>query len=110
MAPKKFSDAAAGMPFALRAEASVLAASPLVHPWLVVEDAHHNVEPVLSHFHSGLKKGDCVYVEDSEIKRGDIRRFLSKHPGCYLVDTKYTDFFGRNATCALDSIFVKTMD
>jgi cephalosporin hydroxylase len=88
--------------------AELLSIAP--HPWLVVEDAHHNVEAVLSHFHSALKTGDCVYVEDSEIKRGDIRRFLSRHPGCYLVDTKYTDFFGRNATCALDSIFVKTMD
>ena len=27
--------------------------------------------------------------------------------GDYLVDTRFTDFFGRNATCAANSIFVQ---
>jgi cephalosporin hydroxylase len=80
----------------------------LPHPWLVVEDAHMNVEAVLNHFHPLLKQGDYLVVEDSEIKRDDLRRFLARHPNCYHVDTKYTDFFGRNATCALDSIFMRT--
>jgi cephalosporin hydroxylase len=62
----------------------------------------------LNAFHPFLKPGDYLVVEDSEIKREDIRRFLAQYPDCYLVDTKYTDFFGRNATCALDSIFVRT--
>lgn len=78
------------------------------HPWLVLEDAHHNVQAVLNHLHPFLRTADYLYVEDSEIKRDEIRRFLSAHPDCYLVDTKFTDFFGRNATCALDSIFVRT--
>jgi cephalosporin hydroxylase len=85
--------------------AEILSSAP--HPRLVIEDAHHNVEAVLSTFHSFLKPGDYLVVEDSEIKRDDIRRFLAKHPDSYKVDTKYTDFFGRNATCALDSIFVR---
>jgi Cephalosporin hydroxylase len=80
------------------------------HPWLVIEDAHHNVAAVLARFHAFMRKGDYLYVEDSEIKRDDIRQFLAGREGCYLVDTKFTDFFGRNATCALDSIFVRTAD
>jgi cephalosporin hydroxylase len=75
------------------------------HPWLVVEDAHHNVKSVLAHFHHHLASGDYLVVEDSEIKRDDIRQFLAPHPDAYRVDARYTDFFGRNATCALDSIF-----
>lgn len=84
---------------------ALLAAAP--HPWLVIEDAHHNVEAVLHYFHKFLIKGDYLMVEDSEIKREDLRRFLAAHPGCYLIDTQFTDFFGRNATCAGDSIFVR---
>lgn len=81
------------------------------HPWLVIEDAHHNVAAVLSHFHRFLRQGDYLYVEDSAIKRDDIRCFLaSGRAACYAVDTKYTDFFGRNATCALDAIFLRVAD
>jgi len=89
-------------------DAAVLDSAP--HPWLVIEDAHHNVAAVLVHFHAALHKGDYLYVEDSEIKRDDILRFLDGRENAYLVDTKYTDFFGRNATCALDSIFVRATD
>ncbi len=78
------------------------------HPWLVVEDAHHNVEAVLEEFHKYLAPGDYLVVEDSEVKREAIRKFLGAHPDDYLVDTKFTDYFGRNATCAADSIFVRT--
>jgi hypothetical protein len=47
-------------------------------------------------------------VEDSDVKREALRQFLGAHPGSYLVDTHFTDYFGRNATCAADSIFVRT--
>jgi len=89
-------------------DAALLDAAP--HPWLVIEDAHHNVAAVLAQFHAFLRKGDYLYVEDSEIKRDDIRQFLAERGGCYLVDTGFTDFFGRNATCALDSIFLRASD
>ncbi len=79
----------------------------LGHPWLVVEDAHVNVAGVLAHFHPFLAAGDMLYVEDSLSKRADLARFVSEFPGAYKVDTRYTDFFGRNATCAVDSIFVR---
>lgn len=78
------------------------------HPWLVVEDAHHNVAAVLDHMHGFLSPGDYLVVEDSDIKRPALRQFLGAHPGAYLVDTRFTDNFGRNATCAADSIFIRT--
>jgi cephalosporin hydroxylase len=78
------------------------------HPWLVVEDAHHNVVGVLKHLHGFLSAGDYLVVEDSDIKRPALREFIGAHPGAYLVDTRFTDNFGRNATCAADSIFVRT--
>jgi cephalosporin hydroxylase len=78
------------------------------HPWLVVEDAHHNVAAVIEWLHQFLAPSDYLVVEDSEVKRPAIRQFIAAHPGDYLVDTKFTDYFGRNATCAGDSIFVRT--
>jgi cephalosporin hydroxylase len=89
-------------------DAQLLRSAP--HPWLVIEDAHHNVAAVLERFHAVLRPGDYLYVEDSEIKRDDIRGFLGGRDDCYRVDTRYTDLFGRNATCALDSIFMRTAD
>lgn len=77
------------------------------HPWLLVEDAHVNVAGVLNYFHPYFEKGDYLVVEDSDRKRSEIRLFLERHSACYKVDTHYTDFFGRNATCAPDSIFVR---
>jgi cephalosporin hydroxylase len=87
-------------------DADLLQTEP--HPWLVVEDAHHNVAAVLQHFHRFLAPGDYLVVEDSDVKREALRQFLGAHPGSYLVDTHFTDYFGRNATCAADSIFVRT--
>lgn len=81
--------------------------NPLAHPWLVVEDAHVNVPGVLAHFHPFLAAGDVLYVEDSLTKRRDLARFTAEFAGAYKVDTRYTDFFGRNATCAVDSILVR---
>ncbi len=78
------------------------------HPWLVVEDAHHNVAGVLDHMHEFMASGDYLVVEDTDVKREAIRKFIAAHPGDYLVDTKFTDNFGRNATCAADSIFIRT--
>ena len=63
---------------------------------------------VLEQFHSFLAPGDYLVVEDSDVKREALREFIAAHPGDYLVDTRFTDNFGRNATCAADSIFVRT--
>jgi hypothetical protein len=77
------------------------------HPWLFIEDAHVNVYGVLTHFHQYFTAGDYVVVEDSGSKHEEIGKFLAPRFGCYKIDTRYTDFFGRNATCARDSIFVR---
>jgi len=87
-------------------DVELLRTSP--HPWLVVEDAHHNVAAVLEHMHSFTQSGDYLVVEDTDVKRQALRTFVGAHPGQYLVDTKFTDNFGRNATCAADAIFVRT--
>lgn len=83
----------------------LLRSSP--HPWLVVEDAHHNVAAVLEHMHQFTRPGDYLVVEDTDVKRAALREFVGAHADEYLVDTKFTDNFGRNATCAADGIFVK---
>jgi cephalosporin hydroxylase len=76
-------------------------------PWLVLEDAHVNVHDVLVHMDSFLGQGDYLLVEDSRIKTKELTRFLAQRQGRYQVDTRYTDFFGRNATCAANSIFIR---
>jgi len=74
------------------------------HPWLVIEDAHVNVLEVLRHLHRHLTTGDYLVVEDSGHKRDVLAQFLDETADVYAVDTRYTDFFGRNATCAADAI------
>jgi cephalosporin hydroxylase len=85
--------------------AEILAQAP--RPWLAIEDAHQNVPGVLAWLHERLAAGDYLVVEDSDVKRDALAAFDAAHPGQYKVDTRYTDFFGRNATCANDSIFVR---
>ena len=53
--------------------ADLLRSAP--HPWLVVEDAHHNVAAVLEQFHAFLADGDYLVVEDSDVKRDALRGF-----------------------------------
>jgi cephalosporin hydroxylase len=81
---------------------SLLLTAP--HPWLVVEDAHVNVAGVLSCLDRHIKRGDYLYIEDSREKVAAIGLFLTTRAERYKVDTRYTDFFGWNATCAPDSI------
>jgi cephalosporin hydroxylase len=87
-------------------DADLLRSAP--HPYLVIEDAHINVHDVLTHIDVFLAKGDYLFVEDSRDKSADLEKFSNKRPNRYKVDTRYTDFFGRNATCAANSIFVRT--
>jgi len=86
--------------------AEVLRDAP--HPWIVIEDAHVNVAEVLRHIDRYMRAGDYLFVEDSRGKVDDLRGLLSATDNSYSVDTRYTDFFGRNATCAPDSILVRT--
>jgi cephalosporin hydroxylase len=76
-------------------------------PALLLEDAHVNVTAVLRYFHPLLRRGDYLVVEDSVGKREAILEWLRPHPDLYRVDCRYVDFFGQNATCAQDSMFVR---
>jgi cephalosporin hydroxylase len=87
-------------------ERDLLRSAP--RPWLVLEDAHVNVHDVLAHMDGFLAQGDYLFVEDSRIKARELAAFLGQREQRYQVDTRYTDFFGRNATCAANSIFVRT--
>ncbi len=82
-----------------------MAARP--HPWLVIEDAHVAVPQVLGHFAAHMRAGDYFMVEDSATKQDDLAAFHAAHEGTFRIDTGYTDFFGRNATSAVDSILVR---
>jgi cephalosporin hydroxylase len=77
-------------------------------PYLIIEDAHVNAHDVLLHVDDFLVKGDYLFIEDSLSKSDSLERFLSARPQRYLVDTYYTDFFGRNATSAINSILLRT--
>ena len=79
----------------------------LSHPWIVIEDAHVNTAGVLRYIRRFLQKGDYVIVEDSENKTSVLTELMREFGSEFLVDTKYTDFFGRNATCSKDSVFVR---
>tara|TARA_B100000965_G_C19544132_1_gene736987 strand:- start:473 stop:1261 length:789 start_codon:yes stop_codon:yes gene_type:complete len=73
---------------------------------MVIEDAHVNIENVLLETDRFLTAGDYLIVEDSGMKTKEIEIFLSKAKNNYMVDNYYADFFGRNATSAIDTIFV----
>jgi cephalosporin hydroxylase len=73
------------------------------HPWLIIEDAHTNIHGVLEHFDRFVREGDYIVVEDVDAE-AVFGRFLSERPGRYKVDTRYTDYFGHNTTCAPDQI------
>lgn len=79
----------------------------LPHPWLVIEDMHKNTLGVLRYLGVMLHSGDYFIVEDSRSKHEAIRDFMKDHASEFRVDTRYTDFFGRNATCSADSIFAR---
>jgi cephalosporin hydroxylase len=96
---------------ALRGDANEIAAAlphaameGWLHPWLVIEDAHKNIGGVLEHFHPLLQTGDYLTIEDIDAEPA-LARFLLRRPGAYLVDARYADYFGHNATCCADQIF-----
>lgn len=92
----------------------------LRHPWFLIEDAHVNLTGVLKYFDSFTQPGDYICVEDTNplgplkagqglikeigyeftgpAKLNQLREFLAGRSGRYLVDQRYTDMFGYNAT------------
>ena len=72
---------------------------------LIIEDAHVNVENVLLNLDKLVEPGDYLIVEDSDAKQPDIAQLIQRTQHNYEADCYYLDFFGKNATCATDSIF-----
>jgi len=107
--------------------------SELPHPWLVIEDCHHNVFGSLEHFGKHMVSGDYFATEDTsyfspymydmlkeagQIKEGSwsdgadekhkiVIKFLQKYKGVFKVDSYYTDLFGFNGTNTWDGYIRK---
>ena len=75
----------------------------LPHPWLIVEDAHVNVNEVMKYFAKHMHRGDYIIIEDTRGKKGSTLEV----PDTLLVDTYYCDYFGRNATSSVNTILRK---
>ena len=73
------------------------------HPWLIIEDAHVNVNAIMAYFDVHMNKKDYMIIEDT---RGRAQTRL-KIPNTLFIDTYYCDYFGRNATCSMNSILYK---
>ena len=75
----------------------------LPHPWLILEDAHIEVNKVMEYFEEHMLAGDYMIIEDTRGKKGSALRV----PSTLLVDAYYCDYFGRNATSAMNTILCK---
>ena len=75
----------------------------LLHPWLIVEDAHVNVNEVITYFEQHMHTGDYMIIEDSWGKKGSKLEI----PNTLQVDAYYCDYFGLNATSAMNTILRK---
>ena len=75
----------------------------LPHPWLIVEDAHVNVNEIITYFEQHMHMGDYLIIEDSWGKKGSTLRI----PNTLQVDAYYCDYFGINATSAMNTILRK---
>ena len=75
----------------------------LPHPWLILEDAHIEVNRVMEYFEKHMHVGDYMIIEDTRGKKGNAL----KVPNTLHVDAYYCDYFGRNATSAMNTILRK---
>ena len=73
------------------------------HPWLILEDAHIEVNKVITYFEEHMHTGDYIIIEDS---RGRMQTKL-EIPNTLHVDAYYCDYFGRNATSSMNTILCK---
>ena len=75
----------------------------LPHPWLILEDAHVEVNKIVKYFEKHMHTGDYIIIEDSRGKKGSTLEV----PNTLLVDAYYCDYFGLNATSAMNTILRK---
>ena len=79
----------------------------LAHPWVVIEDVHANTLGIMRDFWKYMACGDYLIIEDSVDKQPAIEMFSREAGRQMRIDSRYTDWFGRNATCCIDSIITK---
>lgn len=74
----------------------------LPHPWLVIDDAHVQVFSVFSYLNDFLVSGDYYVIEDNPLwaNKEIVDGLQLIEQSGFLIDTYYTDAFGRNLTCA----------
>jgi len=74
----------------------------LPHPWLVVDDAHENLEQLIPMLASFMKPGDYYVLEDGFAQAANAANIGKAAQLCdalgFMVDTKYADAFGYNVT------------
>ena len=75
----------------------------LPHPWIILEDAHIEVNKVMEYFEEHMHSGDYMIIEDTRGKKGSALEI----PNTLHVDAHYCDYFGRNATSAMNTILCK---
>jgi len=85
----------------------------LPHPWLVVDDAHVNLEKLAPYVATKMHLGDYYVWEDMQLDEWAtheaIGRAIKLAKSCGLtVDAKYTDAFGVNVTSSPNGWFRKT--
>lgn len=82
----------------------------LPHPWLVVDDAHENLANLVPFIASLMIPGDYFVIEDAflHLTAHTIANVVKVCSSAgFLVDSKYTDAFGLNVTCAPNGWLVK---
>jgi len=75
----------------------------LPHPWIILEDAHIEVNKVITYFEKHMHVGDYMIIEDTRGKKGSTLEI----PSTLYVDAYYCDYFGRNATSSMNTILCK---
>ena len=85
--------------------AAVKSKDVIRRPCLLIEDFHGDLAGVFQEIDAIMEFDDYLIVEDSFPKQDRIAEVIASRP--YLIDAKYTDFFGINCTSAINSIFVK---
>jgi hypothetical protein len=84
----------------INSAASIFETAP--KPWLVVDDAHANIEGIISFLASRMVDGDYFVLEDAfQFPVGNKNLVLileALEQAGFWVDTRYTDAFGFNVT------------
>ena len=103
-----------------------LSARSLARPWLVSEDAHFALDTQLEFWHSKLRPGDYIIIEDTSPDQNEwvakrtgrsdqvvgeirdklriVRDFASKYSGQYRVDSLFQDMYGYNGMKEWNSV------